>query len=264
MTSARSRLSSVGLAAARKVKHRARQLKRRTVDRSASVEALWRTDLPVEVRFWRNFLRTGGADWPDDYKARIDPLAPLAEPLLTERLDAVPRATIEILDVGAGPLTSLGKVHPGGQLAITAVDPLSRAYDGLLTEAGIEPCVRTQECAGEDLVARFGPESFDVAYARNSLDHTVDPVQIVANMLEVVRPGGFVALRHYQDEGASTGWVQLHQWNFNVRDGELVVWGRDGSHNLSRLLADRATVRCWIDAHSDKTPWVLAVLTRLG
>jgi hypothetical protein len=71
------------------------------------------------------------------------------------------------------------------------VDPLAREYDRILSEHGLEPPVRTQPLGGEDLLSRFAPD-FDVPFARNPLDHAVDPFPIIHNMVVVVRPGGYV------------------------------------------------------------------------
>jgi SAM-dependent methyltransferase len=234
------------------------RIKRRTL----GLDELWHEDVPAEVEFWRRYLLTRGSDWPDEYRHRVDPIAALSEPLVADRLGRFAGSAVSILDVGAGPLTILGKRYPDRKLHITAVDPLAEDYDRILAEAQVEPTVRTTPCAGEALVDRFGEAAFDVVYARNAIDHTVHPVDIIQNMVAVARPGGFVALRHYRDEGVSTGWVQLQQWNFDVRGGDLFVWGRQATHNITQLLADQATTNCWIDPSSDKTPWVLAVIDK--
>ena len=191
-----------------------------------------------EVAFWRDFLLTEGTQWDDpeiaeDFRARVDPDAPLAEPLILERLAAIPSREISILDVGAGPLTVLGKRYSGRTLKIVAVDPLADDYDRLLADAGIVPPVRTQRCGGEDLLDKFEPRTFDVVYARNALDHSADPVAIVRNMLGVAKPHGFVLLKHFRNEGESAGYEGLHQWNFDVRDGRPVVWSHAVEYDLS-------------------------------
>ena len=236
-----------------------RRIRRRTLD----LDDLWHKDVPVEVEFWRRYLLTRGSDWPDEFRHRVDPSAALREPLVADRLDRFAASTpVSILDVGAGPLTILGKRHPDRRLDITAVDPLAEHYDRILAEAQVDPIVRTIPCAGEALVERFGRAAFDVVYARNAIDHSVRPVDIIRNMVTVARPGGFVALRHYRHEAVSTGWVQLHQWNFDIRGGDLFVWGRKTTHNVTAMLFGQATTTCWIDPASDKTPWVLAIIEK--
>lgn len=242
----------------RRVRRTLTRIKRRNL----GVNELWHKDAPTEVEFWRRYLVTKGSDWPDEYRHRLDPFAPLNEPLVADRLGRFDDAAVSILDVGAGPLTILGKRHPDRKLDITAVDPLAEEYDRILAEARLEPIVRTTLCAGEALVDQFGEAAFEVVYARNAIDHTVHPADVILNMIAVARPGGFVALRHYRNEAVSTGWVQLHQWNFDIHGGDLFVWGRQATHNVTQLVADQASTNCWIDPSSDKTPWILAVIDK--
>ena len=121
-------------------------------------------------------------------------------------------------------------------MTVTAVDPLADDYRRLLLEYGLEPPVRTERLEGERLVERFGSGRFDIAYARNALDHAVDPITIVGNMLEVVRDGGYVVLRHVRNEAVRQRYRQLHQWNFDARAGELVLWRPDEVISLAERL----------------------------
>ncbi|MEA2330223.1 MAG: hypothetical protein QOH58_361 [Thermoleophilaceae bacterium] len=222
----------------------------------------WRRELPSEVGFWKRYIETGGLDWPDEYAARLDPATPLAEPLLADRLARLPAQTVSILDVGAGPMTTLGKTYPGKALTITAVDPLAGDYDLLLEQFGVVPPVRTLACRGEDLLERFPAESFDVAYARNSLDHCDDPARVVANMVRLVKPGGWVALRHYRTEAETEGYEGLHQWNFDIRGGDLFLWSRWAEHNLTRMLRRQVELDYRYEGGSDHAEWVVCVMSK--
>jgi SAM-dependent methyltransferase len=207
-----------------------------------------RAALEQEVEFWRNWFATGGLQWPEDFAFRTDPDAEVDDPVLREVLEAMPQAKLSILDVGAGPITGIGFRYPGRELALTAVDPLAAEYDRILSEHALEPPVRTQTLRGEDLLSRFAPGSFDVAFARNALDHALDPLPIIHNMVAVVRPGGYVVLRHAVNEAVTEDYGQLHQWNFDERDGRCLVWRRPGRHrDVAVELGDRAEVRCTRD-----------------
>ena len=143
-------------------------------------------------------------DWPEEYAERLNPRDDAHR--AADRRPGWPvylGQTVSILYVGAGPMTTLGKKYPGQDApSVTAVDPLADEYGTrLLDQAGVVPPVRTLAGRGEELLERFAPESFDVAYARNSLDHSDDPARVIANMVRLVRPGGCVALRHYRTEG---------------------------------------------------------------
>jgi SAM-dependent methyltransferase len=213
--------------------------------------------LTAEARFWRRYVSSGGSDWSDEYARRLDRDAPVDDQLLVECLDRIPDETVSIIDVGAGPFTSVGSRYPGKTVHVTAVDPLAKRYDDLLAEAGVAPPVRTIECAAEDLCERFEAETFDIAFARNSLDHSADPVRAIRNMLALVRPERFVVLRHFTDEGATKGYRTLHQWNFSDSGGKLVIWRPGARTDVTALLSDIADLRT-----GTAGAWVWSVITK--
>ncbi len=215
-------------------------------NRGLSTPELWGKQVGHEATFWRDWIATRAFGDEQDFAYRLDPDAPLREPLIFERIDRFDDE-ISIIDVGAGPLTTLGKTYPGKRIRIEAVDPLARQYDAILAEANIDPPVRTVFAEGERLLDDFGPESFDVAYSANALDHSYDPARAIENMLTVVRAGGFVALRHHHNEAERKNYLGLHQWNFDEREGRLIVWNREAVHDINERLGERADVHCGRD-----------------
>ena len=221
-----------------------------------------RAGLRGELSWWRGYIATSGGAWPEDLRQRLDPDAPLLEPLIADRLDRFDGRSVRVLDVGAGPVSVLGKTHGDVRLDVTAVDPLGKQYARLLAKAGIAPPVPTLACKGEDVAARFGPNAFHVAYSRNAIDHSADPLAIVSAMTDTVIPGGFVALRHYRCEAETNGYIDLHNWNFDVESGSLLIWGPYGSYDLSAELSGKATVTCWLSESSGLAPWVCAIIDK--
>ncbi len=125
------------------------------------------------------------------------------------------------------------------------------------------PPVRVLRAEGERLLETFGANRFDIAYARNAIDHAVDPLLIIDNMLAVVRPGGDVFLRHIRNEAARQAYVQLHQWNFDERDGHFVAWRPGEKTDVTATLAGRAEVRCYVEpAGEDGAEWIVCVMRR--
>jgi SAM-dependent methyltransferase len=118
--------------------------------------------------------------------------------------------------------------------------------------------------AGERLLEHFGPEHFDIAYSRNALDHAVDPLGIVEQMLAVVRPGGHVVLRHVRNEAVRQAYVQLHQWNFDERDGRPVLWRPGREIDVAHALEGRARVECSVepDRGGEQFEWVVWDIAR--
>jgi SAM-dependent methyltransferase len=211
----------------------------------------WRARRRSEVDFWVGWLAgaTGIEDWTSDRDSRLDPEAEIRDSLVRAELESNPAEEISILDVGAGPLTALGFRYPGKTLTIIPVDPLADEYDSLLQDAGLEPPVRTLRVAGEALLEHFGRGSFDIAYAVNALDHSADPFTIISNMVAVVRPGGTVLLRHKRNEGENAHYGGLHQWNFDVIDGSLLLWNNAAEVNVGSAIAERAVTTAWISEH---------------
>jgi SAM-dependent methyltransferase len=229
-----------------------RRLPRRALVRFSLVRRLlWRTRAKSEVDFWASWLTgaPGTEQWAHDRELRLAPETEIRDPLVREELERNPAEKISILDVGAGPLTMLGYRYPGKTLEIVPVDPLADDYERLLREAHLDPPIRTIAVAGEALLERFGSDRFDIAYASNSLDHSADPFTIISNMVSVVRTGGIVLLRHKRNEGESALYGGLHQWNFDVAGGDLLLWNTAVEVNVSAALEGRAATTAWTAQH---------------
>jgi SAM-dependent methyltransferase len=202
-----------------------------------------------ELAFWSAWMAgaPGAEEWAEDRRERLDPETAIRDSLVGAKIANADGDVVSILDVGAGPITRLGYRYPGKTLTIVPVDPLADEYDRLLREAQLEPPIRTRGVAGESLVEHFGPRSFDIAYAANSLDHSADPLLIVDNMLRVVRPGGAVLLRHRQNEGERERYEGLHQWNFDCVEGALIFWNNATRLDVGAAVAGRGTTEAWIE-----------------
>lgn len=204
----------------------------------------WRLGHKSEEGFWDRYLRTRGLRWQEEFAGRMNPELEL-DAELAALLPPSSHAAPKILDVGAGPLSVVGKRRGGLPLDLTAVDPLAADYDRLLAKHGLNPPVRTQRGCGEDVATMFPANSFDLAHARNCLDHGVDPLQAVTAMLNVVRPGGWVYLKHHPNEGLNEQWHGLHQWNFSMSaTGDFIISSRNHEANVTQEFAGRADVRC--------------------
>lgn len=204
----------------------------------------WRSGKGSEVAFWDRYLRSRGMSYKEEFAERLNPDSELDEELGT-LASTTAGEVLKVLDVGAGPLSILGKNWKGRRIDLTPVDPLAPQYDEVLAKHGITPPVRTLEGRGEIVAERFPANSFDLVHARNSLDHGLDPFDAVLQMVTVTKPGGWVFLKHQPNEGTNEDWHGLHQWNFSMgEDGSFLIGSRTAQANVTAALAGQAEVRC--------------------
>lgn len=185
--------------------------------------AAWSAGIDQEARFWENWVKTGGSHWPRDFEARLR-----ADRMFPANLESLLPAveTINVLDVGAGPMTVLGTRSAGRSMQIVATDPLAGLYEHILTTHGVMPPVPTVFATAEDLSAFFGSSRFDLVHCQNALDHSFDPVRGITEMLRVVKVGGNIVLLHQTNEAEWEHYVGLHQFNFDKKDGRFYIWNR--------------------------------------
>ncbi len=240
----------------------ARSLRRAVVTRREP-QRVWEQGRARELAFWERVLpgrlAPGGAyaSGPGG-NGRADLKAPVLDPTMAAVIDRVPDEVVSILDVGAGPLTVVGKTYPGKRLQITATDPLAEDYDQIMREIEFEPPIRTLSVSGEDLLDHFGPGSFDIAFARNSIDHAADPVRLIRNMLAVVKPGRFVLLWHLPAQGERWRYHGLHQWNFALEQEALVIRRpRRDTVRIDSSFDSAAAAECF-----ERDGWIGCLLTR--
>ena len=191
-----------------------------------------------EERFWHSYL--AGGEGAADLERRLDTRLPLQD-YVVRWLDPAAESA-SILDVGAGPLTTLGKIWQNHRLEITAVDLLGDEYDTLLEELEIVPPVRTITCPTEQLEPLFGRNAFDLVHAENALDHHADVVGAIDQMLSVVKAGGHIVLLHARNEGERRGYHGLHQWNLAIEGDDYVAWNPEVRTSIRDELDGRAAL----------------------
>ena len=174
-----------------------------------------------EMIFWEGWISARAAQPDDDFRFRVNPARPLKD-VLAQLLPAhQPQPTV--LDVGCGPLSNIGIRFSGGEVQLMGADLLADGYLKILARHGILPNCDLVSCAGEDLILRFGRDRFDLVCAINSLDHSRSPVEVFWNMAGVCKPGGYLHLSHYENEGITERYTGMHQWNLGMKNGRLVV-----------------------------------------
>jgi len=202
--------------------------------------------LRAELKFWDQWLLKKGGLQSNDFKDRLDPDFPLSD-YYCRFIAHLPSKEIKILDVGAGPLTALGRKHPTKTIIITATDVLAHEYNELLQKYNIIPVIKTVYVEAELLSVVFQENTFDLVVGRNSIDHARDPLLAIRQMLFVVKSGCYVAMHHKENEADSQNYRGLHQWNFTVIDSCFVIKGRAGTVNVTKELTALGEVESFVE-----------------
>lgn len=198
----------------------------------------WNKELDHEIEFWDKWFSTSGLTWGEDFKFRMDRNSKLQEHLI----DCLPESNVvKILDVGAGPLTVLGKKHEGKQIYIMAVDPMADAYSDIVKRHNVMPIVPTVQGEAENLDF-ITDNVFDIVYCQNALDHSYDPIKALFEMLRVCNVGGYICMLHETNEGVNEGYQNLHQWNFCKDKGTFTIWNNQELHVVDDIFKDKAIV----------------------
>jgi len=219
--------------------------------------ANWSDGIASELDFWDRWLSTKGLQWPEDYKRRLDPNTPV-QPWYEKILDEIPADPVRVLDVGAGPLTILGRIHPRKKVLLEATDALAREYDVLLRKHGVIPPLPTTCAEAEKLTNHFAPGMFDFVHASNCIDHCAEPFLAICQMLAVARIGATVLLSHEENEAEHERYTGFHQWNFTVENGNFIIRGKGQTFNVTELLGSVAA----LDSHLENG-WVTVHLRKL-
>jgi ubiquinone/menaquinone biosynthesis C-methylase UbiE len=174
--------------------------------------------------------------------------------------------SVSILDVGSGPLTCLGKQCVSKTIKITAIDPLADTYNSLLDRYGINPPVRTIQGFAEQLTSKFSPETFDLVFSRNAIDHSYRPDLAIEEMIKVVKKNRYVVLGHVPNEGLKEGYEGLHQWDFTRSEyGDFIIKSPYQEVNITKKFLSIARIRCEIrqETSLSETEFLLAEILKL-
>jgi SAM-dependent methyltransferase len=201
---------------------------------------VWYEGLLDEVNFW---WATIGSNREGYHSFALDMIERRKNFEYSDHLAQFDDHDIYVLDVGSGPFTTLGTRWEGRELHLSLADPLAPVFKTILQLFRIPWDIDSHATMGEHLTAKFAPETFHLVCARNSLDHSVDPLRCIREMLEVAKPGAMVVIRHIENEAEGGGYNGLHQWNFTEENGSAVIWNPQRKICLDQELPSDLRIR---------------------
>ena len=163
-----------------------------------------------ELQFWEVFIKTPRflKDWCSDEKT-----SELDQDVADFILNNCPEGG-HILDCGSGAVSVLNGLHKTAN--IVATDLLADDYVKIFDypKHGIRPPIAIGAEEVESILPVYG--NFDIVHMRNALDHTQDPVKAYNSMLACVKPGGYLIIQGFENEGTFEKWQGMHQWDISV------------------------------------------------
>jgi SAM-dependent methyltransferase len=214
----------------------------------------WEKGLPEEMKFWRKWFTED--EYMSGRNMRLNRNRNFQFPhLVSEHCTSV----INILDLGSGPVSTLGEVLDGHQIAITPVDPLANEYNELINELGYTDLPKIIKGTGESLSDLFENDTFDIVFSANALDHSYDPLACIKNMIQVCKDGGSVYFVVKENEGERQKYGGLHQWNFEIEKDKVRLWNRDTSMVLNDEIGSSGDLAAQVTSNNAKNMPMLKV-----
>lgn len=216
----------------------------------------WLSGIPYEVAFWRSYYGNRRR------RADLEGWSLYGKPCRLDGfdIDAYMRARGQgavVLDVGCALSYAFGNIIDGRQADVRYVDPLAPFYNRILRRYRVDRPAITFGMI-ECLSGSFAAGSVDFVHVRNALDHCADPVGGIVQSLVVLKPGGVLYLNHFVDEAEREGYRGFHQFNIIAKDGDLTIWNRQTSVNITEMLRGWADMRTLLTDEGR----VVAVITR--
>lgn len=167
-----------------------------------------------EISFWKQFVQSDRFinGWLPDRKT------PELNDLVYMFLLGQPEA--KVLDCGSGVVSILHGTVSSENL--TAYDPLGGHYEGIFNykEFGFTP---PWSIAAEYIV---DVDKFDIVHISNALDHCQQPNVAFDRLYRAVKPGGFLIVQGFVNEGTHEEWQGFHNWNLDIDFDSLLITGK--------------------------------------
>ena len=142
---------------------------------------------------------------------------------------------VTIAELGAGMFCTIGSLWKTAKVNIHPSDALADEFNQILKECGINPVTALEKQNMESLT--YPDKSFDIVYCCNALDHCADPLNAVKEMYRVLKPRGWIYLKHVVNVGEHEKYAGLHMWNVDIgNNNECIIWNRNERFSLENFV----------------------------
>lgn len=212
--------------------------------RHTAITQKWLNGIGYEVAFWNNVYR-----WPHTFKGMMG-WSHYDSVIELEGFDAnaflLQQDHPKVYDVGAGMSYAVGSYldKNGGTIVpldIHYMDPLALHFNKILKK--YKRKMPEVEFGMVEYLSAFIPnKDASLITIQNALDHSANPIKGIVETLMSLKSGGILYLNHHPNEAEMEKYKGFHQYNIDEKNGELIIWNKEESVNVSQLLSDVASV----------------------
>lgn len=161
-----------------------------------------------ELNFWKGFVKTDRFlhGWVGKQKT------PELQQYVADFIKSVPHETVA--DVGSGVVSILN-----GLVLVTAIDPLGELYQ-LVFGYREHKLKAPLPYPAEEIPF---VDHFDIVHCSNAIDHTQKPLLAYEVMMKAVKPGGYLIIQGFENEGTHENWEGFHQHDIYVEMDTLCI-----------------------------------------
>lgn len=166
-----------------------------------------------ELNFWQGFVKTKRFldGWVSHKKT------PELNDFVADFIKSVPHNNVA--DIGSGVCSILN-----GLVDVEPFDPLGDLY-GIVFNYKAHKVTQPKAYPAEELPHNA---EFDIVHCSNAIDHTQSPMLAYSKMMQAVKPGGYLIIQGFENEGTFENWQGFHQHDIHVNMETLCIKNQMG------------------------------------
>ena len=155
---------------------------------------------------------------------RIFQLDPYFEEMIGDKKE------IKIADLGSGMFSTTGSTWPDTIVHIFPSDYLADEYMQVLEKGDVDVVIPIER---QDMTAlTYEDNFFDIVHCVNALDHCEKPLKAIEEMYRVCKPGGWIYLKHRENNAIRWKYTGLHQWNICKEGDNFCIFNKENDDTV--------------------------------